>query len=278
MHQAHVEPRSELVALIRWADSPHANDNSGAGSVLMIGSEAQPFAKTGGLADVLGALPPALARLGWDATVALPRYRGVSAGALVDTFPVTVGGFTRDAGFFEAPLADGARALLVDCPDLYDRDALYGVGGNTDYPDNARRFAFLVRAALEFAARRMRPGRRSSTRTTGRRALAPVYLKTLYAAHPVLGGTPSVFTIHNLAYQGVFEADWLPRLDLGWDQFAIDRLEYWGRVSFLKGGINDARTHHDRQPPLRGGDPDAGVRVRLRRHPARAAAPISSAS
>src|SRR6266545_1859019 len=75
-------------------------------SVLVIGSEAQPFAKTGGLADVLGALPPALARVGWSATVALPRYRGVDAGAFVESFPVSVGGFTRDAGFFEAPLTD----------------------------------------------------------------------------------------------------------------------------------------------------------------------------
>jgi starch synthase len=63
----------------------------------------------------------------------------------------------------------------------------------------------------------------------------------VYAAHPVLGGTPSVFTIHNLAYQGIFEPDWLPRLDLGWEQFAIDRLEFYGRISLLKGGINDAR-------------------------------------
>src|SRR5215467_14494605 len=104
-------------------------------SALIIGSEAQPFAKTGGLADVLGALPPALARLGWSVTLVLPRYRGVAAGAAVENFPVTVGGFTADAGFFEAPLADGARAILVDCAALYDRDALYGPS-NTDYPDN----------------------------------------------------------------------------------------------------------------------------------------------
>jgi starch synthase len=57
----------------------------------------------------------------------------------------------------------------------------------------------------------------------------------------VLGGTPSVLTIHNLAYQGLFEPDWLPRLDLAWDQLAVDRMEYWGRISLLKGGINDAR-------------------------------------
>ena len=66
----------------------------------------------------------------------LPKYRGVSAGTLIETFPVSVGGYTRDAGFFEAPLPDGARALLVDCPDLYDRDALYAPL-NIDYPDNA---------------------------------------------------------------------------------------------------------------------------------------------
>src|SRR6267142_4911728 len=77
--------------------------------VLIIGSEAMPFAKTGGLADVLGALPPALARLGWDASVALPKYRSVSNGSVVEQFPVTVGGFTRDVAFVEAPLADGAR-------------------------------------------------------------------------------------------------------------------------------------------------------------------------
>src|SRR4051812_49890058 len=120
--------------------------------VLLIGSEAQPFAKTGGLADVLGALPPALQRLGWNATVVLPRYRGVTAAVLRETFPVAVGGYTRPAGFYEAPLADGATALLVDCPDLYDRPAIYGIDG-ADYSDSPRRFAFLARAALEYAAR-----------------------------------------------------------------------------------------------------------------------------
>jgi starch synthase len=207
-------------------------------SVLIIGSEAVPFAKTGGLADVLGALPTPLARLGWDVTLVLPRYRGVDIGALIDTFPITVGGFTREVGFYGIDLPGGARALLVDCPSLFDRDSLYGTD-STEYPDNPRRFAVLVRAAFEFVARR------GSTPTVvhahdWQAALAPVYLKTLYAAHPVLGGVPSVFTIHNLAYQGVWDADWLPRLDLGWEQFAIDRLEYWGRVSLLKGGVQDA--------------------------------------
>ncbi len=206
-------------------------------SVLIVGSEAQPFAKTGGLADVLGALPAALARLGWAVTLVLPRYRGVDGGAVVERFPVTVGGYTRDATFHELPLADHARVVLVECGELYDRAALYGEN-SVDYDDNALRFAFLARAALELAGRR---GGSSVVHAHDWQAgLVPVYLKTLYAAHPILGGVPSVFTIHNLAYQGLFDGGWLPRLDLGWEQFTVDRLEYWGRLSFLKGGIVDS--------------------------------------
>lgn len=204
-------------------------------TVVLIGSEALPFSKTGGLADVLGALPSALARLGWDVTVAVPRYRGAPAGSLLETFPVTLGGYTRDISFHEAPLPDGARALLIECPDLYDRDTLYEVGG-VDYPDNARRFGMLARAALEFAARRgVRPDIIHAH--DWQAGLVPVYLNTLYAAHPILGGMPSVFTIHNLAYQGLFEPDWLPRLDLPWSLFTMEQLEFWGRISFLKSGI-----------------------------------------
>src|SRR5437899_407233 len=207
-------------------------------SVLMIGSEAVPFAKTGGLADVLGALPVAVSRLGWSATVALPRYRGVEQGTLVERFTLGVGGSTFDVGIFEAPLPAGARALLVDCPELFDRDELYSVD-NVDYPDNARRFALLVRAALEFSGRQG-AGPAIVHAHDWQAGLAPVYLKTLYATHPILGGTPSVFTIHNLAYQGLFEPDWLPRLDLPWDLYTMERLEFYGRISFLKGGIVNA--------------------------------------
>jgi starch synthase len=204
----------------------------------MIGSEALPFAKTGGLADVLGALPLALARLGWQVAVALPRYRGVTAGVAIERFSLLLDGRSTQVGLFDEPLGDGARALLVDVPDLYDRDGLYGTG-TADYPDNALRFGALVRAALEFVAR---TGVRPSIvhAHDWQAGLAPVYLRTLYKGHPVLGGTPSVFTIHNLAYQGVFASGWLPRLDLPGDLASSASLEYWGRISFLKGGINEA--------------------------------------
>jgi starch synthase len=210
----------------------------GARSVLFIGSEALPFSKTGGLGDVLGALPKALGRLGWKVTLAIPRYRGVTAGDPIGRFPVIVGGYAADVRFFDAALGHGARALLVDEPALYDREQMYA-GRSGDYPDNPLRFAVLVRAALEFAARQEPPPAVVHAHDW-QAGLAPVYLRSLYAAHPVLGGLPAVFTIHNLAYQGIFAPDWLPRLDLSPDQLATERMEFWGRISFLKGGINDA--------------------------------------
>jgi starch synthase len=209
---------------------PHASP-----SALILGSEALPFAKTGGLADVLAALPPALVPLGWDVTLALPKYRGVEVdGDPVERFVLRVGGQDFEVRLFEAPLR-GARALLVDVPELYDRDGLYMADG-ADYPDNPIRFGVLVRAAFEHAARN---GWRPSIvhGHDWQAGLAPAYLKTLYADHPVLGGVPSVFTIHNLAYQGNFDRDWLTRLDLPRSVYMPDGLEYWGRVSFLKAGI-----------------------------------------
>src|SRR5688572_7973897 len=203
----------------------------------MIGSEALPFAKTGGLADVLGALPPAIARLGWRVMVALPRYRGVSAGTPVDAFDLTVGGVTHQAAVYETPL-NGALALLIDIPALFDRDEIYGAGG-VDYPDNPRRFAFLVRAVLEHAARRSLALDIIHAHDW-QAGLAPVYLQTHYTANDTLSRVPTIFTVHNLAYQGLFEPDWLPRLDLPWDLLGIDALEFYGRISFLKAGINYA--------------------------------------
>ena len=204
----------------------------------MIASEAVPFAKTGGLADVAGSLPRALARLGQDVTLVLPRYRGIPVEGTPLRLPVMLGGRTLEAEIFLKPLGDGARVALIDCPELYDREALYGAE-NTDYPDNPRRFAFLARAALEFVAR---TGEAVSILHAHdwQAGLVPVYLKTHYAAHPRLSEAASLLTIHNLAYQGLFPAEWLPTLDLGWEHFVQEGLEFWGQISFLKGGVNFA--------------------------------------
>src|SRR5262245_4568125 len=238
-------PRKASSTSITPEATQHGREPGGAGSadlpspgsVLMIGSEALPFSKTGGLADVLGALPQALARLGWDVTLVIPRYRESQMGELVDRFDLRVGGVASSIGIFQASVGS-ARALLIDEPALYDRDRLYSTETG-DYPDKAGPFAVLARAALEFTIRQ-------NVRPTVVHAhdwqagLAPVYLKTLFAAHPLLGGVATVFTIHNMAYQGLFQPDWLPRLDLQWSLLGIEQLEYWGKISFLKGGINYA--------------------------------------
>jgi len=207
-------------------------------SVLLIGSEATPFAKTGGLADVLGALPPALSRLGWDATLVMPRYRGIDAGARVGYVPIALGDYTAAVTYYEAPMRDRARVIFVDVPELFRRAELYVEDGR-DYPDNARRFGFLVRAALELIAL---GGVKADLvhAHDWQAALAPVYLKTIFRAHPVLGSLPTVLTIHNLAYQGSFDPEWLTRLELPRELLGVDGMEFWGKISFLKGGIRDA--------------------------------------
>ncbi len=205
-------------------------------SILLVTSEATPLAKTGGLADVAGALPLALARLGHHVTVVLPRYRRVQAGAPLGRFTVPLGADRFVGTFSTRELADGVTAVMADCPELFDRGELYGVG-NEDYADNARRFAFLSRAALALPA------------VTGtlpdvihahdwQAGLTPVFLRQSRADDERFAGIPVVFTIHNLAYQGLFAPEWMQALDLPAALFSLNGIEYWGRVSFLKAGIN----------------------------------------
>ncbi len=204
--------------------------------ILMIASEAEPFSKTGGLADVASALPRALGRLGHEVTLVTPRYGGIDAGTYRESISAVVGGYQFEAGLFAQPLGPGATALLVDVPSLYHREGLYNAH-NVDFADNGLRFAFLSVAALEWAARQ--PVGPSVVHAHDWQAgLAPVYLRTHFAQHPTLGNAASVFTIHNLAYQGIFDKAWVPRLGLGWELFTPERgFEFWDRLSFLKAGI-----------------------------------------
>ncbi len=200
----------------------------------MVASEALPYAKSGGLADVLGGLPRALVRLGHQVDVVIPKYREVAPGEPLGRIAVPLGGQTLDAGL-TADTRDGVRTVLVDYAPYFDRDYLYGTGGH-DYADNPERFAFLSQAALTWAF------------STGVRydvvhahdwqtGLVPVLLGRMVRERPALDRVPVVFTIHNLAYQGIFDASWLLRLGLGWDLMHVDAMEYWGRVSYLKAGI-----------------------------------------
>ena len=122
----------------------------------MIASEAQPFSKTGGLADVATALPKALGRLGHDVTLITPRYRGIADGPIVDSLSIEVAGHRFTANLIEARIGPGARVLLLDCPELYDRSGIY-YDAHGDYADNAVRFAFLSAAAIDWASQKDDP-------------------------------------------------------------------------------------------------------------------------
>ena len=121
---------------------------------------------------------------------------------------------------------------------LYDREFYYGTA-TSEYADNPRRFAVLVRAALEWASRQTTPISIIHAHDW-QAGLAPVYLRSRYASAPSLAGARSLLTIHNLAYQGRFDKSWMPELDLGWDLFGVNGLEFYGGMSFLKGGVTGA--------------------------------------
>jgi starch synthase len=205
--------------------------------ILMVGSEATPFAKTGGLADVLGALPQALGRLGHDLDVVIPHYRGITGADRIGQVAVPLGDQTIDASIHAS--TDGrVRTVFVGHPEYFDREALYGKADG-DYPDNAARFGLLARAALEWAV--------SNGATYDvvhahdwQAGLVPVWLSRFYRLHPSLRRAPAVFTVHNMAYQGIFDANWLQVLGLEMGSDVTD-LEYWGKISFLKGGISFSR-------------------------------------
>jgi starch synthase len=201
----------------------------------MVTSEAHPFAKTGGLAEVTGALPLALARLGHRVTVIIPRYRGIEV-ERVDEATFSLAGRSVGVGFARQPLAAGVEAVLVDAPDLFDREGLYGTADG-DYADNAWRFAVFSRAALEFA--RLSGQRPSIIHAhEWQTGLVPAYQKMHFSHDPIVGGVPSIFTIHNLAFQGIFPAATLDEIGLGWEVFNVQAMEYFGKISYLKAGIN----------------------------------------
>ena len=202
--------------------------------ILMVGSEALPFAKTGGLADVLGALPKALTRLGHTVDLVIPRYRGIDVGHPSASIRVALGGQVDDAQISTHRESTAyARSSLDITPT--------SIATISTAPPSAT--IRTTPSALRSSVRRRSIGRpRPVSRYDVVHAhdwqagLVPVLLKRA-AVDTVRQRTPTVFTIHNLAYQGVFDASWLPRLGLGWDLMRVDAMEYWGRISYLKAGI-----------------------------------------
>jgi starch synthase len=207
--------------------------------ILMIASEAQPFSKTGGLADVARALPKALGALGHDVTLITPRYRGIADGPVVGRVSIETAAHRFHASLIEARIGPGARVLLLDCPELYDRNGIY-YDAQGDFTDNAVRYAFLSAAALDWASRETTPFDVVHSHDW-QGGLAPVYSRALAVrAVRTVPSVPTVFTVHNLAYQGVFEKSWVPRLGLRWDDFTMQGFEFFDRLSFMKAGLNCA--------------------------------------
>ena len=203
-------------------------------------SECVPFSKTGGLADVIGALPPALVHLGHKATVFLPRYRQTQLDnprTVIPSITVPFDDRYRFCSVLDGGVRSGVQFYFIEYPPFFDRDALYGTALG-DYHDNAERFALFSRAVLE------------ATKILGapdvlhchdwQTALMPILLKTLYDEDPAFATVPCVFTIHNLGYQGLFPPEILPLLMLPWDLFTMSKLEFYGKVNFLKGAISMA--------------------------------------
>ena len=207
--------------------------------ILFVSPEVAPLAKTGGLADVAGALPQALHQLGHEVRIVMPRYRCIGSDAFTPTaddprVEAIIDGRRRRGRVRHGKLGE-VPVYFIENRRFFDRPELYGPGGG-DYPDNALRFGFFCRAVVDLL-------RRSDFRpdvvhlNDWQTGLIPVLLRNEHRDDPRLGDIGTVLTIHNLGYQGLFPADTLPALGLDPALFTMEGLEYYGQLSFLKAGI-----------------------------------------
>ena len=203
--------------------------------ILFVASEGLPYSKTGGLADVVEALPKALVELGHQVAVLLPRYRGNKiTSTLVSSVTVSLGDQLRFPSIAEGVSVAGVRYYFVDDPGYFERDQPYG-DASGDYRDNAERFTEFSRVAIEFAKRVLLPDVIHCH--DWQTALVPVLLRTQHANDPAVRSLPVVLTIHNLAYQGIFPQAALRRAGLPASLFSFDALEFYGSINVLKGGL-----------------------------------------
>ena len=203
--------------------------------ILFVSSEGLPYSKTGGLADVVEALPKALVAMGHEVAVLLPRYRGNKiTSTIIYSVTIPLADTLRFPSLAEGQSVEGVRYFFVDDPAYFDREQLYG-DKSGDYPDNAERFAEFSRAAIEFTKRVWLPDVIHCH--DWQSALVPVLLRSQYANDPVVRSLPVVFTIHNLGYQGLFPQTVMRKIGLPDSLFTMDALEYYGKVNYLKGGL-----------------------------------------
>jgi starch synthase len=220
--------------------------------LVLAASEVVGFAKTGGLADVAGALPRALSRRGHNCAIILPLYHAVRHGRVPISptelkFTVPIGNRTVAGSLWRATLPDsGVPVYLVEQPDYFDRDdpaqgrGLYQFtlpgGQKRDYPDNCERFIFFSRAVLE-AIRLLDFWPDILHLNDWQTGLVPVYLREVYQGQSGYERIRTLFTIHNIAYQGQFWHWDMLLTGLDWKLFNYRQLEFYGQLNFLKAGI-----------------------------------------
>ena len=206
--------------------------------VAILSSEALPFAKTGGLADVIGTLSVALERLGQEVCIIAPAYRSVLQGefSLRETaieLSVPISDRLMKATVLDSTLDQGVAVHFIRADPYFDREFLYGTVEG-DYPDNAERFIFFSRAALEWLRHQAVDIVHCHDWQT---ALVIVYLKTQAARYAETAAAKTVFTIHNLAFQGIFGRHAWHLLNLDSALFTPQLLEFYGNINFLKGAL-----------------------------------------
>jgi starch synthase len=211
--------------------------------VMMVSSEVSPWARSGGLADVLGALPGALAALGFEVAVVVPRYMNAPespTSLIIDRLPVPYGLIDVPVGVWAGTKDIGAGSVthyFVENAEFFDPGRGPGLYGNQqgDYVDNHIRFSLFARAALEIA-RRFFPTDVFHCHDW-QSGLLPVFLRETLAGDPDFTGAKTLFTIHNLGYQGLFPASKLAQIGLPPHLFNPEQLEFWGQINYLKAGI-----------------------------------------
>jgi starch synthase len=207
--------------------------------ILFAASEAVPFVKTGGLADVAGSLPPALAALGHDVRIILPRYRCVDPVRFrlkkIASFFVPLGSWQERCEVLQGSLGKNVTVYFVNKDVYFDRPECYQTRLG-DYPDNAERFTFFSRAVLELCrAVDFTPDIiHGNDWQTG---LVSFFLKTVYRDSPPFERTRSVFTVHNLGYQGLFWHWDMRFIGDAWQHYHPEGFEFWNKISFLKSGL-----------------------------------------
>lgn len=212
--------------------------------ILFTAGEADPFAKVGGLADVVTALAKSLVKDGLDARVIIPKYRSVGAYCITEgiipsnIFSSSVNVQGEPIPFIlEEVLYNDVIFYFIDCPRFFDRESFYtDPSTGKDYSDNLKRFVFFSKAVLESckAASFIPDILHCHDWHMG---LVALYKHTLSEYSGIFGRSHAVFTIHNLSYQGIFPIDQFPMLDLDWKFFSMNGLEYYRNINLLKGGI-----------------------------------------